>query len=82
MKNEIMVKIEYRPCYVNEKKAIFHRWSEKADVILEREYFKDLINCTLGIVELEDGTIQEVEPRSIRFCDNHINEYCFGVNEN
>ena len=43
-------------------KALFHTWNE----------------CTgKGIVEYEDGTVHEVEPRNIRFVDNLMNEYVF-----
>lgn len=35
------------------------------------------IKNILGIVEFEDGTIDEVEPTSIRFIDNKMIDYIF-----
>lgn len=43
------------------KKSLFHRWSV----------------FNLAVVEYEDGTVDEVEPRQIRFVDNKIKDYAF-----
>lgn len=92
---------EYRPCYVDGRKALFHRWKDKESIVLKfniitnyhertkvlREYYEskivpsmcDIVKIknVLGIVELEDGTIDEVEPTSIRFIDNKMIDYVF-----
>lgn len=101
--NEIIIKNDLRPCYVNGTKALFHKWIEKEQPVIKiscyssgtKEYAKRIfefykennvispdcelhkIKETVAIVELEDGTIQEVKPTDIKFCDNKIKEYCF-----
>nr|DAR24704.1 MAG TPA: hypothetical protein [Caudoviricetes sp.] len=45
---------EYRPCFVDGRKALFHRWTAY-----------DIIDY--AIVEYEDGTVDIVHPESIRF---------------
>lgn len=47
--NDIEIKSEVRPCFINGKKAIFHLWVKKYD-IFKNEYFN-------GLVEYEKGTI-------------------------
>lgn len=60
---------EYRACYVRGKKALFHRWGDKVRVYPEQ------MSNTVGIVEFEDGTVDEVFPREIRFdCNQRFGE--------
>lgn len=65
---------EYRPCIVKGRKALFHRWEDRAWVYnpisigLIPGQFKE----TVGIVEYEDGTVHECYPGEIRFCDNKL----------
>lgn len=54
----------YRPCFVDGKKALFHRWTAY-NVI---DY---------AIVEYEDGTVDIVHPQSIRFVSGKFKEYSF-----
>ena len=60
----IEFEMKRRPCYVNEKKAMFHKWVES---------FQQIGNCsvrkTLGLIEYEDGTVKEEDPNHIRFAD-------------
>lgn len=75
--------IEYRPCYVDNRKALFHCWSVRAYVrsgLMIGTASGQMID-TYGIVEYEDGSVSEVEPNEIRFADNLINEYCFSESE-
>lgn len=66
---------EYRPCYVNGKKALFHRWVNTARPQLPRgaepgenaRYFQ--FRSTQAIVEYEDGTVDRVWPQDIQFAD-------------
>jgi len=69
----------YRPCKVgsekNEyRKALFHRWSEFANVVEPSPMIGGhpggQIKYTLGIVEYEDGQVEQVHPREIIFLDN------------
>lgn len=52
----------YRPCFVDGKKALFHRWTAY-NVI---DY---------AIVEYEDGTVDIVHPQSIRFVSGKVEEF-------
>ena len=76
---------EYRPCIVKGRKALFHRWEEKAelhiggravrtiDVDVPSGYLKSM----LAIIEYEDGNLTECYPYGVRFCDNKFAEYAF-----
>lgn len=67
---DIEIKQEKRPCYINGKKALFHLWIKKKDLIMQNEYVD-------GLVEFIDGTVEEIRADKIRFCDNKIREYIF-----
>lgn len=66
---DIFIKQELRPCLVKGKKAVFHKWIEKTDVCNNK--------YSAGLVEFEDGTLDEVYYGKIKFIDNKINEYAF-----
>lgn len=90
-----------RPCYVGDKKALFHRWVDVERPIMRFKthtpaiYIREVRNQfheqniipadveiiktkeTFGVVEYEDGTIEEVHPTGIKFADNKIFEYAF-----
>ena len=72
---------EYRPCYVDGKKALFHRWTERSEIIppspMIGGHGGGCIKFTSAIIEYDDGSIAEVEPSKIRFADRKINEYKF-----
>lgn len=53
-----------RSCYVDSRKAIFHRW---VDTSFPKD--KGFILQTLALVEFEDGSVQQVQPKKIRFAD-------------
>lgn len=67
---------EYRPCYVNGRKALFHRWVNTARPQLPKgqepaenaRYFQ--FRTTHGLVEYEDGTVDRVWPHDIKFADH------------
>ncbi len=82
MNNEIIVKtIDYRPCYVNGEKALFHKWCEYAKPLPpSMSIIGDKggqLWYTVGIIETESGEIKEVQPTSIKFADNLIKQYFF-----
>lgn len=64
---------EYRPCWIKGRKALFHRWEDKACQLSTGNSEK----LTLAIIEYEDGTVHEAYPYEIVFCDNKISEYYF-----
>lgn len=89
---KITIGIDYRPCIVHileesvrcsggkmriitreqNEKALFHCWSHRSEAGIMGQN-----SSTFAIVELEDGTVHEVEPWNIRFADNVMNEYAF-----
>lgn len=81
MSKDIIVKNDYRPCYVNDKKALFHKWEEYAKPLPpSMSIIGDKggqLWHTVGLVAFEDGTIEEVRPCDIRFADNLISQYAF-----
>ena len=81
----ILQTIEYRPCEVNGKKALFHKWNTFCGVIEPSPMIGGApggqIQYTMGLVEFADGTIKEVGPASIHFLDNKIAEYRFPDSE-
>lgn len=75
---------EYRPCYVNGRRALFHRWANSARPQLPKgqepgenaRYFQ--FRSTHGLVEFEDGTVDLVWPRDIQFADGgHFRDYAW-----
>jgi len=61
-----MLMPERRPCFVNGQKALFHKW------IVDGQN-----NETVGLIELEDGSVQKRCSHEIVFCDNEIEQYAF-----
>lgn len=68
--------IEYRPCYVNGRRALFHRWVNTANPALPKGVDADNEKArffqhrsTTALVEYEDGTMARVWPQDIRFAD-------------
>ena len=68
--------VEYRPCYVNGRKALLHRWVNTANPAAPKgvdpndekvKFFQH--RSTTGLVEYEDGTLARVWPQEIRFAD-------------
>ena len=56
---------EYRPCLVNGRKGLFHKWG--------------FAGRTVGIVEFEDAPIAVVPPEQVQFLDsgNYFQRWCF-----
>ena len=76
-----MTSAEYRPCYVNEEKALFHRWEDKSKIVepsvMVGGHNGGVLKYTVAIVEYENGRVAEVFPNYIKFVDGKINEYAF-----
>lgn len=72
---------QYRPCIANGKKALFHRWAERANIVppspMVGGHSGGVIKDTAAIVEYEDGTVAEVRTMNIKFADNLFAEYEF-----
>lgn len=77
----IMSNSQYRPCFVDGKKALFHKWESVSKIVSPSPYVGGhsggVISCDFAIVEYEDGTTAEVKPDKIKFDDNLIQQYVF-----
>lgn len=71
--SEIKITTELRPCFVNGRPALFHRWADSARPA--KAYGKEndesagyhQLHSVQGIVEYEDGTVDRVWPSVIKF---------------
>lgn len=81
----IEISFGVRPCIVKqngkEKKALFHMWNNFAKPVAADVYAggcpEGQISIVFGIVEYEDGSVDEVRPAQIQFVDNKIKGYAF-----
>ena len=62
-----------RACMAEGKKALFHCWQQIADVLepspMRNGHQGGTIRYTVGIVEYENGRVEEVAPNKIVFLD-------------
>jgi hypothetical protein len=62
-----------RPCEVRIDKltvdAYFHTWCNKSQPTYIPGWPDQIVNYTVGIIEYEDGTIDECHPKNIKFTD-------------
>lgn len=85
------IKINLRPCVLtkygdkSKYKALFHCWIHYSDVIppsnLRGGHNGGQVSDVYGLVELEDGSVEIVSPKSIRFLDSPFNDYAWELNE-
>ena len=67
---------DFRPCMVNGRRAIFHRWADSARPVAPRGVEENetaqryQLHSVFGIVEYEDGTVDRVWPYEIQFIDH------------
>lgn len=75
------ITIELRPCEVKNRKALFHRWSDKSEIIppspMVGGHGGGVTTLTVGIIEYEDGVVAECYPHELKFLDEKLKEYCF-----
>lgn len=79
---------EGRPCWVNGRRAIFHRWTDSARVVknpgrkedTETNFQKYSVH---GLVEYEDGTMERHWPNVIQFADSdeHFQKFAWDAME-
>lgn len=69
LNSHIIVENKLRPCIVIGRRGLFHKWEDKVDLgshtTGEKRY-------TVGIVELEDGSVIQAYPREIKFVDGWV----------
>ncbi len=74
-KTEFAATAERRPCWVNGRRAMFHRWTDSARPVkpkgMEDEDALDRyqLHSVHGLVEYEDGHMERVWPNTIQFAD-------------
>lgn len=72
---------ELRPCIVNKKKALFHMWSSKTRIVepsmMIGGHKGGVLKFTVGIIEYENGKVDEVFPNQVKFLDEKLKEFCF-----
>lgn len=65
-----------RPCMIGDKKALFHCWAMKAEVVgaspLRGGHPGGQLSQLFGIVEFENGVVAELVPQEIRFVDTDL----------
>ena len=73
----------YRPCIVKGRKALFHGWSNKAEVIppspMVGGHPGGQLSQTVALVEYEDGSVHEAYPSEVRFLDTAAQMEEFGA---
>ncbi len=66
---------------VKNRKALFHKWSDKSKIVepspMVGGHGGGVLKYTVGIIEYEDGVITECYPSEILFSDAKFMEYCF-----
>lgn len=71
---DFVIKFEFRPCLVDGRKAMWHRWTIREEVvgpsILNGGHGGGQLSATFALVEFEDGTVAEVYPDKVRFLDS------------
>lgn len=68
------IETELRPCLVNDKRALFHTWSSRSQIVdpspLIGGHQGGVLKYTVGIIEYEDGQVCECLPSQIKFIDS------------
>lgn len=73
------IEIELRPCLVGDKKALFHKW-----IVSSRESYSlpaRTITMVNGLLEYEDGNLDVVDYRLIKFIDNEHQKYIWDIDK-
>lgn len=73
LNTEIIIKEERRPCYVDGKKAMFHKWAEHRVIVSPSlavgGHNGGVVTYQLALVEYENGKVDFVRADSIVFAD-------------
>lgn len=75
------IEVELRPCLVDGKKALFHTWSNKSQIVDPSPFVGGhqggVLEYTVGIIEYEDGQVCEYMPSQIKFINLKMEQYYF-----
>lgn len=69
----IEISLPLRPCLAYGKRALFHRWADKA----RGDHSTGQNWNVVGIVEYEDGSVSTAYPEYIQFLDSKFKEYAW-----
>ena len=71
------IKSEYRPCYVGEKRALFHCWAQTSSIHKQqsRTDCAGIMTEVFALCEFEDGTVKKVKTQDICFTDGDFEGY-------
>lgn len=69
LNSHIIVENKLRPCVAIGRRGLFHKWEDKVDPASPTRGEK---RYTVGIVELEDGSVIQAYPREIKFVDGWV----------
>ena len=62
-----------RLCIVNERKALFHCWEQKAEIVppspMRDGHSGGIIRYAVAIIEYEDGSVAEIPASEVTFLD-------------
>lgn len=76
--NKIDFICKTRPCWVDGRRAIFHRWTDSARPVKPRGMEDEgtaeryQLHSVHALVEYEDGTMERVWPNTVQFADSEI----------
>ena len=76
--NQINIVSKIRPCWVDGRRAIFHRWTDSARPVKPRGMEDEetteryQLHSVHALVELEDGTLERVWPSAVQFADSEM----------
>lgn len=73
MPNTITLMYELRPCLVDGKRALWHRWIHRQEIIppsiMQGGHGGGQVSALFALVEYAGGTMEEVYPERVRFLD-------------
>lgn len=71
---DITIRCETRPCYVNGRKAIWHKWVDASQIVPPAialgGHSGGVVRDTLALVEYEDGEVAKVYAEKVKFADH------------
>lgn len=83
LNSEIIITEQLRPCLVNGKKALFHKWVELAKPVppsfINNRDCGGQLTTPYGIIELEDGQCTFANVNDIKFIPLNFNDYAFNT---
>lgn len=71
---DITIRCETRPCYVDGRKAMWHKWVDVSEIVPPSiaigGHGGGVVRDTLALVEYEDGDVAKVYAEKVKFADH------------